>query len=134
MLYMDVERKTRVTFRVDPRLAAALRQLPNQTLFVENALLEAFGQTCPVCDGRGKVQSGRLAVSDFKRHKLPPLTREAAPRLREVVKLGQRLMATHLKLVAPSRKRGELVFELSRHDDLLMRGRINGSAAPELQH
>jgi hypothetical protein len=132
MLYMkDDPNKTRVTFRIDPQLAAALRTLPNQTLFVETALLEALGETCPLCDGKGRVPARRLKISDFRRHALPRLTAASAPRLREIVKLGHRLMATELKLRAAEKKSDGLSFELVRHAELLLSGRITAHSASD---
>ena len=75
MLYM----KTRVTFRVASDLADALRDLPNQTVFVEQALRSALGRTCPACDGQGRVQWKSVSVSDFKRASLPRLDRKVKP-------------------------------------------------------
>ena len=58
--------KTRVTFRVPAELADALRQLPNQTAFVEAALQDALGRLCPLCHGTGVAPEVHLAVSNFK--------------------------------------------------------------------
>jgi hypothetical protein len=123
MLYML---KTRVTFRIDPRLAGALRELPNQTLFVETVLLEALGETCPACRGRGKVAARAMRVSDFKAARLPRLNRPTATRLREIVRLGRRLLATDVRLArAPS---DALAFEIVRRDDVLLRGTVSRAA------
>ena len=46
--------KQRVTFRIDRELGDALRQLPNQTAFVERVLREALGRICPLCDGAAR--------------------------------------------------------------------------------
>jgi hypothetical protein len=120
MLYMT-DRKHRVTFRVAKELAVAMRKLPNQTAFVEDAIREALGRSCPLCKGRGRVAPHELAVSDFKRAGLPRLRRDAALRLREVVRLGRRLSATELRLATG----GEgLAFELARKGDLLVTGAI----------
>jgi hypothetical protein len=133
MLYMSQNRsKIRVTFRVDAQLAAALRQLPNQTLFVETALAAAFGETCPLCDGRGRVPNRRLRISDFKAGSLPRLSRHAALRLREVVRLGYRLLATDLELRPAAQRRGELTFELLRSDEPLLTGRISDRAVADI--
>jgi hypothetical protein len=123
--------KVRVTFRIDRQLAAALRQLSNQTLFVESALLEALGESCPLCDGRGRVPARLLRISDFKQHGLPHLTADSARRLREVVRLGHQLMATDLKLAAAPGARGALQFELARQDQTLLTGRINEETASD---
>jgi len=127
MLYMKT--KVRVTFRIDPQLAAALRSLPNQTLFVESALLEALGETCPLCDGRGRVPASLLRISDFKEHRLPRLKAAAALRLREIVKLGHQLMATDLRLAAADKR--ALSFELARQNKTLLSGRITDRTAED---
>src|SRR6266540_893565 len=94
MLYMSkADRKHRVTFRVAADLSQALRELPNQTAFVESALREALGKSCPVCGGRGRLPTPHLAISDFRREHLPRLGRETARQLREVVRLAKRLLA-----------------------------------------
>ena len=115
-------RKHRVTFRIAPDLAAALRTLPSQTAFVEIALREALGRTCPLCNGRGRVSAARMRVSDFKQARLPRLGRQAALRLRDVVRMGRRVGATDLELV--SAERDTLAFRLSRRDELLCRGQL----------
>jgi hypothetical protein len=131
MLYMDSQSKVRVTFRVAPELADALRELPNQTLFVETALAAALGETCPVCDGRGRVPTRRLRISDFKERGLPPLKRHAALKLRQVVRLGNRLLATDLRLAA-AQKAGDVSFQLARHDETLLSGRIAARGSSDL--
>jgi hypothetical protein len=74
LLYM----KTRVTFRIAPDLAEVLRDLPNQTSFVEAALREALRAKCPTCEGTGRVSAMNVRVSNFRDAALPPLTRETA--------------------------------------------------------
>ena len=54
--------KQRATFRLEPELAAALRQLPNQTAFVESVLREALGRLCPLCQGTGHDSGVHLNV------------------------------------------------------------------------
>jgi hypothetical protein len=124
MLYMKADVKTRVTFRIDPLLAAALRALPNQTLFVESALLTALGESCPLCEGRGRVPARMLRISDFKRQELPRLSSRLALRLREVVRLGRQLLATDLKLTRDDERDDALSFKLLRHKQTLLSGNI----------
>jgi hypothetical protein len=132
MLYMKTgDTKVRVTFRIDPQLAAALRSLPNQTLFVESALLEALGEACPLCDGRGRVPATLLRVSDFKQHRLPRLNAVSALRLREIVKLGHQLMATDLRLATVDKRSHALSFELVRQNKKLLTGRITDKTAQD---
>jgi len=121
MLYM----KTRVTFRVAADLAEALRDLPNQTAFVEQALRSALGRTCPACDGRGRVQWKSVTVSDFKRAALPRLDREGAVQLKGLVRLARELAASKLDLGKNPGAPG-LAFALSRGESVLMRGIVQG--------
>jgi hypothetical protein len=116
--------KTRVTFRVDSRLATALREVPNQTRFVEKALKDALGKTCPVCRGSGRLAVDSLHVSDFRSAALPKLERAAATLLKELVRFGKRMQATDLRLEA---KRGDenLEFRIARDEEILLRGRLD---------
>src|SRR5262245_19703762 len=98
MLYMSSDPKVRMTFRLDPALAEALRHLSNQTLFVETALVEALGQACPTCRGSGRVLAPPVVVSDFKRRSLPRLDRGSALRLRQVVRLARWLLADRVEI------------------------------------
>jgi len=115
--------KQRVTFRVDPELAAALRHLPNQTVFVERALREALGRLCPVCAGTGEVPDVHLAVSNLKKLAGRRLDRVTAAQLKALVRLGRQLLATNLELET-SADDGELEFRLARSNVLLLAGRI----------
>ena len=115
--------KRRVTYRVDPELAAALRQLPNQTAFVEAALRDALGRLCPVCAGSGEVPDVHLAVSNLKKLAGRRLDRVTAAQLKALVRLGRQLLATDLEL-GPSAEDGELEFRLARSNELLLAGRI----------
>jgi len=111
--------KTRVTFRVAPELADALRDLPNQTQFVEQALREALREKCPACGGSGRAASGTLRVSNFRTQALPPLRRELALQLRGLVSFGRRAAATDLAL---RREPGGLGFVLARGEEILLEG------------
>jgi hypothetical protein len=115
--------KQRVTFRLEPELSAALRQLPNQTAFVERVLREALGRLCPLCEGRGEVADVHLAVSNLKKLAVGRLDREVAAQLKALVRLGRQLLATNLEL-EPSPTEGELEFRLARADELLLSGRL----------
>jgi hypothetical protein len=119
LLYM----KTRVTFRVAADLAEALRDLPNQTVFVEEALRSALGKTCPTCDGRGRVHAASVSVSDFKRAALPRLDREGAVQLKGLVRLARELAASKLDLTKNPGSPG-LAFAVSRGRNVLMRGTV----------
>lgn len=122
LLYM----KTRVTFRLDPVLATALRELPNQTDFVERALRSALGRTCPLCEGTGRISLPWVRVSNFRVAKLPALDRGSALQLRGVVQLARRLAATALDLSVGQRSR-ELGFAVLREGDVLVRGTFSST-------
>lgn len=94
MLYM----KTRVTFRLPEDLAEELKELPNQTHFVEVALRDALGVRCPWCAGSGRVSRAKLTVSNFRRHTLPPLNRRAALELKQLIQIARQLRASRLEL------------------------------------
>jgi len=117
--------KQRVTFRIDPELGNLLRQLPNQTAFVEQVLREALARICPLCEGTGEVRDVHLAVSNLKTLAFGRLDRVRAAQLRDLVRLGRQLLATTLELEA-SCDEGELEFRLARANELLLQGRIRG--------
>ena len=120
--------KTRVTFRVASDLADALRDLPNQTAFVEQALRSALGRTCPSCDGSGRVPWKSVEVSDFRRAELPRPDRAHAVQLQSLVRLARKLAASRLDL-ARSARAADFEFVLSRGDSVLMRGIVDGEGA-----
>jgi hypothetical protein len=113
-----------MTFRLEPELADVLRGLPNQTRFVESALKEALGHECPACGGTGRIVGGSLRVSDFREAALPRLERDAAAPLRELVRLGKRVLATSLELEADPDDR-HLGFRIARDDRTLLSGRLD---------
>ena len=115
-------RKQKVTFRVDPELAASLRQLPNQTAFVEDVLREALGRICPYCHGTGAAGGVHLEVSNLKGIRSGRLDRATAAELKALVRLGRQLLATELELESSGSH--ELGFRLAREDQLLLYGRI----------
>jgi hypothetical protein len=115
--------KTRVTFRVAPDLAEALRDLPNQTQFVEQALREALREKCPACGGSGRAATRSVRVSNFRRSRLPPLNRELALELRQLMSFARRAAATDLGL----RQQDEgLAFVLARGTEILLQGSLTG--------
>jgi hypothetical protein len=120
---MKGSQKHRMTFRLRSDLAEVLRQLPNQTAFVEGALREALERLCPLCHGTGQVADVHLAVSDLKGLHIRRLDRSTAAELRAVVRLGRLLLATQLDLETSEEDR-ELGFRLAREDQLLLRGSI----------
>jgi hypothetical protein len=120
MLYM----KTRVTFRVADDLANALRELPNQTSFVESALREALRTKCPACGGTGRVAEHGLRISNFRGSTLPPLERAAALQLRGLVRLARRVAATNVVLEKEPDGRA-ITFTVARGDEVLTRGTLH---------
>jgi hypothetical protein len=127
--------KQRMTFRVAPDLAQALRELPNQTAFVEQTLREALGRLCPLCHGTGEAPGVHLEVSNFKRLPVRRLDRAAAAQLKALVRLGRQLLATDLEIVASREGSSDLDFRLAREDEVLLAGRIpRGHQGPELTH
>ena len=128
------DEKKRVTYRVGRDVADALRQLPNQTSFVERTLREALGHVCPLCHGSGEATGVHLSVSNLKRQPIQRLDRGAAAQLKALVRLGRQLLATELELHASSRDSG-LLFRLAREDQLLLRGIIPaGETEVALEH
>jgi hypothetical protein len=107
MLYM----KTRVTFRISDDLAEALRDLPNQTKFVEDALRDALGRTCPVCGGTGRVSPHALAVTNVRSAGIKRLSRDQAVQLQRVFRVGQAVAATRIELKRSGR---QVAFRVSR--------------------
>ena len=123
-----------MTFRLEPELAAALKQLPNQTAFVEAALREAMGRQCPLCHGTGQASGVHLNVSNFKSLPIRRLDRSTAAQLKALVHLGRQLLATQLML-EPSDEDQGLAFRLAREDQLLLSGKIpRGKPEVRLTH
>ena len=115
--------KQRVTYRLEPELVVALRQLPNQTAFVERTLREALTHICPLCHGTGEATGVHLSVSDLKRSPVGRLDRATAASLRTLVRLGRQVLAPELAL-EPAGTEPELAFRLEREDQILLTGRI----------
>jgi len=119
LLYM----KTRVTFRISGDLAESLRELPNQTTFVEEALRSALGRTCPTCEGAGRVRWKSVTVSDFKRAELPRLDRARALQLKGLVRLAREMAASRLDLAKAHGAPG-FEFAVKRGRSVLVRGTL----------
>lgn len=122
MLYM----KTRVTFRVDADLADALRELPNQTRFVEDALRDSLGRACPLCRGEGRLSLRKLRVTNVRELGVKRLTREEAQQLQKVFRLGREVAATRIELGRHGRRVG---FSLHRDKNEILSGVLSASAS-----
>ncbi len=42
-----------ITFKVDEALYELVRNMPNRSEFIRNAVLSALGNICPLCNGTG---------------------------------------------------------------------------------
>ena len=125
--------KTRMTFRLPGDVVSGLRQLPNQTAFLEATLREALGRACPLCHGTGEAVVGRLSVSNLKRLRGGRLDRETAAQLKALVRLGRALLATQLELKAAGEE--GLDFRLARENEVLLSGEIpRGHRGLKLTH
>jgi hypothetical protein len=122
LLYM----KTRVTFRVDAHLANALRELENQTKFVEDALRNALGRTCPVCEGHGRVPMHTVRVSNVREQGIKQLSRDEAQQLQRVYRLGQQVAATRIDLRRHGRRVG---YSLRRDRQEILHGVLSQEAS-----
>jgi hypothetical protein len=122
MLYM----KTRVTFRVEDDLAQALRELPNQTRFVEDALRDALGRTCPVCRGDGRLPARTLRVANVRARGIERLNRVEAQQLQKVFRLAKAVAATRIDL---QRRGARVAFSLRRDEDELLDGVLDSEKA-----
>jgi hypothetical protein len=118
--------KTRVTFRVENDLADALRELPNQTRFVEDTLRNALGKTCPVCEGHGRVALRALRVSNVRRQGIKRLNREEAQQLQRIYRLGQEVAATRIELSRRGRRVG---FSVRRDRQEILSGVLSSDTA-----
>ena len=118
MLYM----KTRVTFRIAEDLARTLRELPNQTKFVEDALRDALGRSCPVCDGSGRLPMRLLRVSNVRDVGMKRLNRAEAQELQRLFRLGQEVAATRIDLEKQGRR---VKYTMKREGTKLLSGTLD---------
>ncbi len=57
-----------ITFKVDPSLVEALKDIPNRSAFIRNALLSAVGRRCPLCQGSGMLSEDQQRhLEQFRR-------------------------------------------------------------------
>jgi len=126
--------KQKMTFRIDPELARTLREVPNQTAFVEEALREALGHICPTCHGTGRTATPHLLVSDLKGLRgRGRIDRQVASQLRSLVRVGRALLATQLEIAPDDGDGAELGFRLAREDEILLTGRLRRGEAELIQ-
>jgi hypothetical protein len=59
---MAAHKEEIITFKADTALADALKLVPNRSDFIRNALLRAFENVCPLCQGTG------LLTTEQKQH------------------------------------------------------------------
>lgn len=52
---MQSRKQEIITFKVDERLAAELKDLPNRSEFIRTAILTAIENLCPLCRGSGHL-------------------------------------------------------------------------------
>jgi hypothetical protein len=58
-----------ITFKADSALAEALSMVPNRSDFIRGAILHALKDTCPLCQGTGRLSlQQRKHWDDFARH------------------------------------------------------------------
>ncbi|HPQ68308.1 MAG TPA: ribbon-helix-helix domain-containing protein [bacterium] len=58
-----------VTFKVDQALLAELRQVPNRSEFIRNAIKAALNNVCPLCQGTGVLSpEQKKHWEDFAKH------------------------------------------------------------------
>lgn len=50
---VDSRKQEVITFKADAKLAELLRQVPNRSEFIRNAILSAMDNVCPLCMGTG---------------------------------------------------------------------------------
>lgn len=51
--------KSVITFKVDPALEEALRQVENRSEFIRAAVVSALSGACPLCHGTGLLTTGQ---------------------------------------------------------------------------
>lgn len=63
---------TVVTFKADEAISQALERIPNKSEFIRAAIMAALDETCPFCNGTGKLNPHQRKHwgSFLKEHKL----------------------------------------------------------------
>ncbi len=59
---MDPGKNRMITFKADPALSEALREVPNRSAFIRAAVVAALEHACPLCAGAG------VLTPEQKRH------------------------------------------------------------------
>ena len=54
-----VKKQGVITFKVDEGLYEVIRNIPNRSEFIRNAVLSALGNICPLCNGTGILSPGQ---------------------------------------------------------------------------
>ncbi|AHC16148.1 ribbon-helix-helix domain-containing protein [Salinispira pacifica] len=58
-----------ISFKVEEDLAEVIKQLPNRSQFIRQALLAALDSTCPLCQGTGQItQAQKPHLNEFLKH------------------------------------------------------------------
>ncbi len=58
-----------ITFKVDSNLAKFLKEIPNKSEFIRNAILKSMDNVCPLCNGFGFLTDSQLEHwKNFEKH------------------------------------------------------------------
>lgn len=57
---MPARKEEIITFKVDHALAEELRNVPNRSAFIRQALLRALENACPLCGGAGVLSPKQM--------------------------------------------------------------------------
>jgi len=57
---MKKQKSEIVTFKADEQLLEAMKGIPNRSEFIRSAVLDALENTCPLCQGTGKLSPQQM--------------------------------------------------------------------------
>lgn len=58
-----------ITFKVDEDLREVIKEIPNRSEFIRQAILSALGSVCPLCNGSGMLTPNQKRHwDDFANH------------------------------------------------------------------
>jgi len=58
-----------ITFKVDEELAELIQRLPNKSEFIRQAVMAAMNNTCPLCQGTGRLTPAQKTHwNEFTQH------------------------------------------------------------------